>query len=1051
MKTNFDDIVNKTNIRAFVKLDDLVKGKRYDEDKIELMYQEDINRNTLYHFEVDSESKNTYYDVVIAIFNNENISRCICDCKQYRQTRSCKHIAACLYYYKDLLFEKKVFDVSDLILESFIEEKSVIKKELNLQLNIEIKEYENSYYFYSYKEVVPKLLIGFDKFYTMGNHLNNFMSAYEQKDGEVYFGKSFTYDASVYYLSEENEKVLYAYQEFVNNNSYYRNSSSLKKLFSKLKKNSFIINNYKVNGIIENFPIDTNLSKINDDYVLNFDLDKIETILDDDYEYILYKGKLYHLTHKEQKIIEDLNSSGTDNITITKDKFSLFTKGLLSVIKKNLNVDASVDDIVIPKDINTKLYFDLRNKYILANPVFIYDDVEVNYFSNKVDVLRDTNYETKVINDILKYGFIIDKEKIVLEDLEEQVEFIENGLENLANEYEIFTTEKFKNVNIKKKTNISSMFKIGQDNIMGYNFELGDINSDELVNIFNDLKSKKKYYRLKNGDILNLEDEALKELSELSSDLELSDEDIIRGNGSILKYRAIYLDSLKNTKYNIIKTDNLFDDFINKFYKYKDAKLTLDDISVLRDYQVTGVKWLYNLDKTGFGGILADEMGLGKTIQVIYYIKQVLKDDENAKFLIVVPTSLAYNWYHEFEMYAPNLKVIVNDGVKTNRKKVLEKLNDYNCIVTTYGKLREDGDIYNDYHFHAIVIDEAQNIKNTLAGVTKSVKNINADTKIALTGTPLENSVLELWSIFDFVMPGYLSSLTKFQSKYRIKDFDEETDELIKGLSKQINPFILRRKKEDVIKELPDKMINDVYVDLKDEQKKLYVAELERVKKEMNEIIENEGISKARFLILQLLTKLRQICIDPKIIYDNYNDGSNKLDHLETLVNEYIKNNHKVLIFSSFKTGLNIVKERLDKMKIKSYMIDGSVSSKKRIEMVDDFNQNDDVKVFLIMLKSGGTGLNLTSADVVIHLDLWWNPQAENQATDRAHRIGQKNVVEVVHIVTKGTIEEKILELQNKKKILSDKLIDGDKRDKNILGSLTKEDIKNLLAYENKD
>ena len=444
-------------------------------------------------------------------------------------------------------------------------------------------------------------------------------------------------------------------------------------------------------------------------------------------------------------------------------------------------------------------------------------------------------------------------------------------------------------------------------------------------------------------------------------------------------------------------------------------------------------------------------MGLGKTIQVIYYIKQVLKDDENAKFLIVVPTSLAYNWYHEFEMYAPNLKVIVNDGIKTNRKKVLEKLNDYNCIVTTYGKLREDGDIYNDYHFHAIVIDEAQNIKNTLAGVTKSVKNINADTKIALTGTPLENSVLELWSIFDFVMPGYLSSLTKFQSKYRIKDFDEETDELIKGLSKQINPFILRRKKEDVIKELPDKMINDVYVDLKDEQKKLYVAELERVKKEMNEIIENEGISKARFLILQLLTKLRQICIDPKIIYDNYNDGSNKLDHLETLVNEYIKNNHKVLIFSSFKTGLNIVKERLDKMKIKSYMIDGSVSSKKRIEMVDNFNQNDDVKVFLIMLKSGGTGLNLTSADVVIHLDLWWNPQAENQATDRAHRIGQKNVVEVVHIVTKGTIEEKILELQNKKKILSDKLIDGDKRDKNILGSLTKEDIKNLLAYENKD
>lgn len=1051
MINNFDDIVNKTNIRAFVTLDDLIKGKRYDEDKIELMYQKDMNINTLYHFEVDSESKNTYYDVDIAIFNNENINRCMCDCKQYRQTRSCKHIAACLYYYNDLLFEKKEVDISDLILKSFEEEKNVIKKEMNLQLSIDVKNYENSYYFYSYKEVTTKLLIGLDKLYTMKNHLNNFMTAYENKSGEVYFGKNFTYDASKYYLSEENEKILYAYQEFVNNNSYYRNSSNLKKLFSKLKKSSFVINNYKVNGIIESFPVDTKLVKVNDDYVLNFELDNMETVLDEDYEYILYKGKLYHLIGKEQQMLENLIENNVDNITITKDKFSLFTKGLLSVIKKNLNVDASVDDIVIPKDIKTKLYFDLRNNYILANPVFIYDDVEVNYFSNNTDVLRDLNYETKVINDILKYGFIIDKEKIVLEDLEEQVEFIENGLENLANEYEIFTTEKFKNVNIKKKTNISSMFKIGQDNIMGYNFELGDINSDELVNIFKNLKSKKKYYRLKNGDILNLEDEALQELSELTTELELSDEDIIKGNGSILKYRAIYLDSLKNTKYNIIKTDNLFDEFINKFYEYKDAKLTLDDISILRDYQVTGVKWLYNLDKTGFGGILADEMGLGKTIQVIYYIKQILKDDPNAKFLIVVPTSLAYNWYHEFEMYAKDLKVIVNDGTKSNRKKVLEKLNDYNCIITTYGKLREDADIYQDYHFHAIVIDEAQNIKNTLAGVTKSVKNINADTKIALTGTPLENSVLELWSIFDFVMPGYLASLTKFQSKYRIKDFDEDTNELLKGLSKQINPFILRRKKEDVIKELPDKMINDVYVDLKDEQKKLYVAELEKVKKEMNEIMENEGISKARFLILQLLTKLRQICIDPKIIYENYSDGSNKLDHLETLVSDYIENNHKILIFSSFKTGLNIVKERLDKLKIKSYMIDGSVSSKRRIEMVDDFNQNDDIKVFLIMLKSGGTGLNLTSADVVIHLDLWWNPQAENQATDRAHRIGQKNVVEVVHLVTKGTIEEKILELQNKKKILSDKLIDGDKRDKNILGSLTKEDIKNLLAYENKD
>jgi SNF2 family DNA or RNA helicase len=338
-----------------------------------------------------------------------------------------------------------------------------------------------------------------------------------------------------------------------------------------------------------------------------------------------------------------------------------------------------------------------------------------------------------------------------------------------------------------------------------------------------------------------------------------------------------------------------------------------------------------------------------------------------------------------------------------------------------------------------------------MAGITRCVKGTASEVKFALTGTPLENSILELWSIFDYIMPGYLSNLTKFQTKYKIKDFDEESDKLIKGLSRVINPFILRRKKSDVVKELPEKLENDIYIDLDSEQKKLYAAELERVKKEMDDVINDGGINKARFMILQLLTKLRQLCIDPSIVYDEYTGTSNKIERLLAIVNEYTKNNHKVLIFSSFKTALNIVKEKLSDEDIPVFMIDGSVPAKKRQEMVTEFNESDDVKVFLIMLKSGGTGLNLASADVVIHLDLWWNPQAENQATDRAHRIGQKNTVEVIHLIMKGTIEEKILELQNKKRILSDKLIDGEARDKNILAELTKEDIENLLSYENKD
>lgn len=1061
---NLTDLINKTNIRAYVNTTDIVKGKSYDKEKITFKDSKETKGTystlKVFNFEVDSETKPTYYDVSIVIENNKDIVKTICDCKEYRNFQSCKHIGAVFVNYYETLFKGSIINVHKItedILNKFMpDENTLIKKELQVELIINVTEKESYYYYYgrTYTDFNIKIMIGEDKLYTLGNHATAFKVAYENQEGEVYFGKNFTYIPEKYYLSNNSKTIIESYLD-VCEGSYNRNifAKDFKTFLNKIKNTNFIINNYKIDGIKEGFPISSNLIKNNESYELDFDLENIEVLIKNDYEYILYKGNLYHLRKLEQELIDDLMENKLDKLIISKEKVDAFTKGLLKIVRKNLKIDASVTDITLPKEISTKLYFDLRSSYILVDALFKYDEKEVNYFDKSNTILRDIDYETKVINDILKYGFEIDNNKIILKDIEKEVEFLENGLENLATKYEIFTTEKFKGINIKKKTSVTSMFGIGQDNILSYTFSLGDINSNELVNIFEEIKNKKKYYRLKNGDILNLEDESLKELSDLKDDLELSDAEIIAGHGAILKYRAIYLDSLKNTKYNIIKTDNLFDNFIDKFYKFKDINLTLtkDELKILRDYQVTGVKWLYTLAKTGFGGILADEMGLGKTIQVIYYIKQMLKDNENNKFLIVVPTSLAYNWDHEFDSFGSNIKRKICVGNKDKRTKILRNLNDTNVIITTYGLLREDEELYNNLNFNTMVIDEAQNIKNNMAGITKVVKKVNAETKFALTGTPLENSILELWSIFDFIMPGYLASLTKFQSKYKIKDFDEDSEILIKGLSKQINPFILRRKKQDVVKELPDKLINDIYIELKDEQKKLYVAELERVKEEMEKIIETEGMNKARFLILQLLTKLRQICIDPSIVYDNYKDGSNKLEQLESIVNEYIKNNHKILIFSSFKTALNIVKEKLNKAKIKTYMIDGSVPAKDRIEMVDNFNNNDDVKVFLIMLKSGGTGLNLATADVVIHLDLWWNPQAENQATDRAHRIGQKNTVEVIHLITKGTIEEKILELQNKKRILSDKLIDGEIRDKNILSELTKEDIKNLLSYENKD
>ena len=676
----------------------------------------------------------------------------------------------------------------------------------------------------------------------------------------------------------------------------------------------------------------------------------------------------------------------------------------------------------------------------------MYKDTEINYF-DKVNIIRNREYEQNIINDLTSKNFKIDN-KIFIDSLDEIAQFIETDLFYFSNKYEVFTTKKFDETNIIKKSKIESQFSIGQDNIMSYNFNIEDINLNELGNIFLNLNEKKKYYKLKNGNILNLENNnELNELQNLMEDLDLNINNI-KDKGTIPKYRAIYLDSLKENKYSIIKTNNLFDNFVNDFKKFKNKKPYISEIDkqILRDYQITGVKWLYNIYKCNLGGILADEMGLGKSLQTICFIKSILKEKKDAKILIVSPTSLIYNWEKEFDKFASNLNYMVIAENKNKRMEILQNLES-NIIITTYGLLRRDKEFYEKLNFEVMIIDEAQNIKNPKAGITTSSKEIKANCKIALTGTPVENSAVELWSIFDFIMPGFFTNLMKFQSKYNVKDFSDEKMDILSKLNLQISPFILRRKKIDVAKDLPEKIENNIYFDMYPEQKKIYLAQLKKTKEEMDEIISTEGFLKARFKILQLLTKLRQICIDPSIIFNDYKGGSVKIDELINLVKKIISNNHKILLFTSFKTALNIVKEKFDENDITSYTIDGSISSKKRMELVEKFN-TDNTNVFLIMLKAGGTGLNLTSADVVIHLDLWWNPQVENQATDRAHRIGQTKNVEVIKLICNGTIEERIIELQNKKKLLSDSLIEGNNRDKNNIEKLSEKDIKNLLNYE---
>ncbi len=1046
-------------LTKYLNYSDYLKGKNYYKNYIKRASVQDLGNNIIKVLTgVESERTMEIYRCSVKINRETNeILNMDCNCMQFSSTCSCKHLGAFLYYYFDQLFEFKIDDktISNFTKDLFKKFNDNTKRNVKEEVHV---EYELTGNARSIDTLDLALKIGTDKLYkcSNGSKLKKFLRCV--RDKEVYeIGKNFTYDPDKCYFSKENKEILEFLIMLVDtsgyyyyNNDYLSGPYNVKKMLFLLQDKKFTLNGVVIKKISTDFPFKTNLI-LKDNYRLKLNINKDLLKITTDYEYIQVGDTLYHLDNKKASLVKELLDNNINELIFDNKDKGNFVNTLLPVVKDNIEIDSKIDDIKITNSVKTKLYFDLSNM-VICNVKFLYDDVEIDYFDNNSAILRDKEYEDKIVNDICKYGFTIGKNKIYLEDIDMIGKFLEEDLLELTEKYETYTSENLKKVRIVKDNNIKSTFSIGMDNILSYSFDLGNIKEDEIVNVLESLKNNKKYYRLKSGDILDLDDASLEEFNKLTQDMELSKGDLKNKTGVIPKYRAIYLDSLKGDKYHIIETNNLFDDLIDKFNKYKDSdiKLTKKDLEILREYQVDGVKWLVNIDRTGFGGILADEMGLGKSIQTIYYIKELLKESSDYKFLIVSPTSLAYNWENEFNKFGKGIKYKVIAGVRSKRREDLESINDTNVLITTYGLLREDKEIYDKMHFKTMIIDEAQNIKNVNTEITKTVKSIKADTKFALTGTPIENSILELWSIFDFIMPGFLASLPTFDKKYKIKDLEQEDDNnKISSLNKLVSPFIMRRRKKDVIKDLPDKIENNIYVDLTNEQKKLYLAELEKVNKELEEVMQTEGISKARFLIFQLLTKLRQICIDPRILFKDYKGGSGKLEEFVKVVKEMALNGHKILVFTSFRTGLELAKYELLKEKISSYIIDGSVSSKKRMELVDKFN-NDNTNVFFIMLKAGGTGLNLTSADVVIHLDLWWNPQAENQATDRAHRIGQKKVVQVIHFITKGTIEEKILDLQSKKKLLSDKLLDSN-QEANVFSQLSEKDIKDLLSYDNSD
>lgn len=465
----------------------------------------------------------------------------------------------------------------------------------------------------------------------------------------------------------------------------------------------------------------------------------------------------------------------------------------------------------------------------------------------------------------------------------------------------------------------------------------------------------------------------------------------------------------------------------------------------LRSYQLMGYKWLTLLDKYGLGGILADDMGLGKTVQMLAVVLSYIENAKNPKPSIVVcPSSLTLNWENEINKFAPSIKTLIIHGNSEERAKQIRSILDYQIIVTSYDSLKRDIEIYEEQNieFKYIIADEAQYIKNNNTQNAKKIKVIHSETRYALTGTPIENSLSELWSIFDFIMPGYLLSYKKFKEQYEIPITKDNDIDCMNRLKMMIEPFVLRRIKKEVLTELPDKTVTVLNNEMQDEQLKIYASYIARAKEEAIREIGENGFERSQIKILALLMRLRQICCHPSLFLNNYHGESSKMNQCMEVIKDAILAGHKILLFSGYTSMFEILERELKREKIKYSKLTGQTKVGDRIKLVDEFNENEEIKVFLISLKAGGTGLNLIGADVVIHYDPWWNLSAENQATDRTYRIGQKRNVQVYKLITKNSIEEKIYELQKKKARLAENMLSTQQT---FINKLSKDDIMALF------
>ena len=741
-----------------------------------------------------------------------------------------------------------------------------------------------------------------------------------------------------------------------------------------------------------------------------------------DYSLLYDNNVFYKLSQEQRRLLLVLDKQFAQK---SKIKFSYSEKDKLAQALQQLSTLGKIEapEHFVVKPFDAKFTFDLLDEKTLSLAMkFDYGTFSIDSFHDleTLEFSRDLRKEQKIfaLMERLQFAKAFNSTLEITEHLSEN--FFLKILPSFQKLGQIELSPTLRNMRMDE---VPEIHIDSQGGLLDISFNIPHVEDGEFANVIAKLQENAEFYISESGKFYHFNEK----FDRLKAALhELDDQFVIQGSSLHVNINRSFQISKIFEKISGASFSEKFKSLYQHLTHPEEFPYEKPEHikASLRSYQETGVRWMSMLSHYNLGGILADDMGLGKTVQAITFILSNLKKDESV--LITAPASLTYNWASEFEKFTDEIDFVVIDGNKADRTKEIQE--NHQIYITSYGSFLKDFEDYQDKKLNYLLLDEAQVVKNYSSKTNKSLSALNVEHTFALSGTPLENRIEEIWAIFQVVMPGFLPKREKFNKMEP------------SVISRLIQPFIMRRKKEDVLEELPEKMEITVYNQLADDQKVIYLAQLELMQKQVLEM-DNAALSRSRIEILAGITRLRQICNTPALFMDDYKGSSGKLERLRELLAQIKDSGHRPLIFSQFTKVFPHIEKLMEEQEMTAYKLTGSTPIKDRLSMVQAFNAGSR-DAFLVSLKAGGVGLNLTSADVVILVDLWWNPAVEEQAIARAHRMGQKNTVEVIRLITQGTIEEKIMEIQERKKDLIANVLEGDTVDK----VLSEAEIREILG-----